>query len=86
MQFNKRCFTAEMVLAIFVALLLTSIVVPTEVQVQNFKLLHRFSGANGANPTAVLVRDTAGNLYGTTSSGGTDTCNEKQLRHGVQAR
>ena len=35
-------------------------------------ILYNFaSGADGANPAAGLVRDSAGNLYGTTSIGGT---------------
>lgn len=37
-----------------------------------FAVLHRFTGgAGGAKPLAGLVADTAGNLYGTTSEGGT---------------
>jgi uncharacterized repeat protein (TIGR03803 family) len=36
-----------------------------------FKLLHTFTGgADGANPYAGLIRDAAGNLYGTTAVGG----------------
>jgi uncharacterized repeat protein (TIGR03803 family) len=39
---------------------------------QNFKALYTFSGgADGGTPTAPLVQDAAGNLYGTTESGGT---------------
>jgi uncharacterized repeat protein (TIGR03803 family) len=35
------------------------------------RVLHRFTGGiDGSEPTAGLVRDSAGNLYGTTSSGG----------------
>ena len=39
-------------------------------------ILHAFSTAvNGTNPTGSLVRDSAGNLYGTTLYGGTGSCN-----------
>ena len=33
-------------------------------------MLHGFTGADGSNPEAVLLRDSVGNLYGTTSAGG----------------
>jgi hypothetical protein len=36
-----------------------------------YKVLYRFTGgADGANPVARLIRDTTGNLYGTTAQGG----------------
>lgn len=35
-----------------------------------FTTLYSFNGADGANPQASLISDAAGNLYGTTSSGG----------------
>lgn len=34
------------------------------------KVLHGFTGADGSNPYGTLVRDAAGNLYGTTGGGG----------------
>ena len=38
-------------------------------------VLHRFGGGkNGAFPVASLIRDAAGNLYGTTNAGGTHPC------------
>ena len=33
-------------------------------------VLHSFTGSDGANPVAGLIRDAAGNLYGTTQDGG----------------
>ncbi len=33
------------------------------------------TGANGAAPTSTLIADSAGNLYGTTSEGGSNECN-----------
>ena len=39
-----------------------------------FKVLHTFHGKDGANPTGPLLRDVAGNLYGTTGVGGGGNC------------
>src|SRR5207244_8943029 len=36
----------------------------------NETVLHGFTGADGSNPEAGLLRDAVGNLYGTTSAGG----------------
>jgi uncharacterized repeat protein (TIGR03803 family) len=55
------------VLTIMIALA----VVATSAQAQRFKVLYKFKGgANGFDPAAPLLRDAAGNLYGTTFQGG----------------
>src|SRR5664279_376191 len=42
---------------------------------QTFRMLYVFTGgADGSDPTAGLTIDAAGNLYGTTQSGGTGVC------------
>jgi uncharacterized repeat protein (TIGR03803 family) len=47
------------------------LVVATSAQAQNYKVLYAFQcGADGARPDGNLVRDSAGNLYGTTHEGG----------------
>jgi uncharacterized repeat protein (TIGR03803 family) len=69
-----RSKLAKIVFAIFITLLLASVVVPTQAQAQTFKVLHTFHGPNGNGPAGVLIRDSAGNLYGTTEAGGTGKC------------
>jgi uncharacterized repeat protein (TIGR03803 family) len=51
------------VLFVTVALLAPSVA-------QTYTVLHTFTGADGENPTAGVVIDQAGNLYGTASEGG----------------
>jgi uncharacterized repeat protein (TIGR03803 family) len=68
---SKKLFSAaETTFVIFITLLLAIATVPT--QAQRFKMLHTFHGApdDGYGPLGVLVRDGAGNLYGTTGAGG----------------
>jgi hypothetical protein len=53
---------------------LASVVVPVPAQAQTFKVLHSFKGSDGMSPDAQLVWDSAGNLYGTTGTGGSGKC------------
>jgi uncharacterized repeat protein (TIGR03803 family) len=39
-------------------------------QAQTYTVLHYFNGSDGSYPTSTLIFDRAGNLYGTTASGG----------------
>ena len=43
----------------------------TTANAQTFKVLYAFSFSDGSSPNGDLIRDTAGNLYGTTQFGGT---------------
>lgn len=69
-QQHKRKQKVFSFLAAISALLLA--VTIASAQVQNFVALHQFNTAtDGANPEAALLRDAAGNLFGTTFAGGT---------------
>jgi uncharacterized repeat protein (TIGR03803 family) len=54
------------VLAVFAV----ALILPMPAAGRTYKVLHKFTGKNGANPSAALILDTAGNLYGTTAAGG----------------
>ena len=71
-QQRSRIWRAAPALIFFLA----SIVVPTQAQAQTqtFKVLHTFHGKDGDAPVGQLVRDKAGNFYGTTTAGGTGKC------------
>src|ERR1022692_4527375 len=52
-------------------------------QAQTYSVLHTFAGADGANPSAGLIGDPAGNLYGTTYYGGGGNCGNQIGNGGV---
>jgi uncharacterized repeat protein (TIGR03803 family) len=58
---------------ILMTLLLAS-VAHAQTQATKFKVLHTFDGKDGSFPTGTLVRDSSGNIYGTTGGGGTGGC------------
>jgi len=65
-----RLRTARAALALVVVLVLGLVTIQS-VQAQTFKVLYNFTGsADGGSPYGSLVRDTVGNLYGTTEAGG----------------
>ncbi len=67
-------------------ILMMGALVSQPAQAQTFSVLHNFTGnADGGNPDVGLIRDRAGNLYGTTSFGGDPYCNH-QLGCGVVFR
>ena len=53
-----------------VTALFATVLVPQSAQGQTYTVLHTFHGPDGANSGAKLVRDSSGNLYGTTVAGG----------------
>jgi uncharacterized repeat protein (TIGR03803 family) len=64
-------------LGLLAAMVVMSVVVPSRAQLHHvppaaptYIVLHSFDNADGATPYAGLIRDGAGNLYGTTSNGG----------------
>lgn len=55
------------------ALLLT-LALSFAAKAQTFTVLHTFNGKNGAEPVGTVVLDGAGNIYGTTGTGGIGPC------------
>ncbi len=69
---------AALTFAIVVALTFAA---PQSAQAQTFTVLHTFSGADGALPDGSISMDSAGNLYGTTSAGGSNYGTVYKLKH-----
>lgn len=68
---NLRAVISALGPAVVLALVLASVPVA---DAQSFQVLHSFTGGgDGATPTAGVVLDAAGNLYGTASGGGSNS-------------
>jgi len=75
MQSTKSSRSSVVVSAISIAVLF--LLTGTLALAQTEKVLYSFQGgADGSSPSIVLVADSAGNLYGTTSDGGASACDE----------
>jgi uncharacterized repeat protein (TIGR03803 family) len=57
-------------LTLWISIGLSALAVSTACQASSFTILHVFNWKDGAYPNAGVVEDGAGNLYGTTESGG----------------
>jgi uncharacterized repeat protein (TIGR03803 family) len=67
---RNSSLTVPVLRTIGVAAIAFALVPLSDASAYAYKTLHDFSGPNGSNPTAGLLEDGAGNLYGTTSAGG----------------
>lgn len=70
---SKNSFSAGKPTFVVFLIFLLAVAAQTA-RAQTFKVLHTFHGPNGASPLGVLVRDAAGNVYGTTGGGGAGKC------------
>lgn len=67
---QRRTSGRSLIAAMFMLAATLGVVANQPVEAQTFTVLYTFSGTDGANPYAGLIRDKAGNLYGTTLNGG----------------
>jgi uncharacterized repeat protein (TIGR03803 family) len=71
MKRNQFSAAVSKVVSIAAIALIVALVLVTGAWAQGkYKILHKFTGADGSVPISVLIFDTAGNLYGTTTYGG----------------
>jgi uncharacterized repeat protein (TIGR03803 family) len=76
MRSEKPCSTAKIAFAVFMTFLMAATIATQPAQAQKFKVLYKFQGApkDGAFPHGIVIRDSEGNFYGTTASGGRGNC------------
>jgi len=75
MQRGQFFVDANSLSVIFVTFLLAATFAGQQAQAKTkFKVLHTFHGKDGVEPVGQLIRDVAGNLYGTTGEGGSGNC------------
>jgi uncharacterized repeat protein (TIGR03803 family) len=55
---------------VLVTVLVAAVVATSSAHAQTFSVFYTFHGPDGAQPYAGLIQDTAGNFYGTTTTGG----------------
>jgi len=67
-QVPRNVLRGALLVALVLSLFFTA--APSALAQSTFKLLHTFSGPDGASPSGDLVRDSAGNIYGVTKRGG----------------
>src|ERR1700722_15404917 len=83
MRSKKACSMRMAVFAIFAAFSL-ALTIPAQSEAKTkFKVLHTFHGKDGAFPITQLTRDAEGNIYGTTSEGGTGVCKDEKYGCGT---
>ena len=71
MRSQKSSIGPTALMAMFAVI---SFIACTHAAAQTEKVLHSFNGSAGAEPLSGVIFDAAGNLYGTTASGGKNTC------------
>jgi uncharacterized repeat protein (TIGR03803 family) len=68
---SRICSRSAGTIVALAIILMPTFFATSSIQAQTYTVLYSFtSGADGANPLGGLVRDSAGNLYGTTYQGG----------------
>jgi uncharacterized repeat protein (TIGR03803 family) len=76
MSSRQSCSVAKFLSAVIPTCLLVLALMTQPAQAQKFKVFHTFHGKDGVNPIGELVRDAAGNIYGTTGEGGSGKCGD----------